>query len=307
MKTGIQTLCLFVLGILFWACESTPGGSESTYEINYVVNDESAKGVEGDSSILAIHVDAITEKGDTMRTTRIQTTPMFMPAAGAVFSDALRGSHVGDSLTIFIPVDSILKGDLKNNPPEVLIGVKKVRHEIKVVDIYNSREEFSEAQQGFRLERRKRIEESMKIYAAAQDSLLQEYFKEKGLTDYVQKTEEGVYYMMKEDGKGDLIQKFDTVQVQYSGYFIDKEAPFDTSQGTTKPFVFPVGTGSVIKGWDIALTLMKPNSRIRVFIPAQYAYGRRGKAPKVGPDKPLIFDIGVVKYFPYKGDQVVSE
>ena len=61
------------------------------------------------------------------------------------------------------------------------------------------------------------------------------------------------------------------------------------------PFVFNVGEGKVIKGWDIGVATMKPGERAVFTIGPEYAYGEKGHPPKIPPNATLIFTIELVQ------------
>ena len=65
----------------------------------------------------------------------------------------------------------------------------------------------------------------------------------------------------------------DTVRVHYTGTLNDGQE-FDSSRGLD-PLTFTLGTGSVIPGFDEAVTGMSVGDEKRVTIPAEEAYGPR--------------------------------
>ena len=65
----------------------------------------------------------------------------------------------------------------------------------------------------------------------------------------------------------------DTVRVHYTGT-LDDGQEFDSSRGL-EPLTFTLGAGSVIQGFDDAITGMSVGDEKRVTIPASEAYGPR--------------------------------
>ena len=90
------------------------------------------------------------------------------------------------------------------------------------------------------------------------------------------------------------------VAVQYSGWLYDAGKPnhkgkrFDASE-PGKPFIFQLGAGRVIKGWDMGVPGMKVGGHRTLVIPSDLAYGRRGAGNKIPPDSTLIFDIELLE------------
>jgi FKBP-type peptidyl-prolyl cis-trans isomerase len=80
------------------------------------------------------------------------------------------------------------------------------------------------------------------------------------------------------------------VGVHYTGTFEDGRK-FDSSRDSGRPLTFAVGTGKVIKGWDMALLHMRVGDRWKVSIPYQLAYGERGNPAGIPPKADLLFDM----------------
>lgn len=50
-------------------------------------------------------------------------------------------------------------------------------------------------------------------------------------------------------------------------------------------------TGSVIKAWDIGVATMKKGEICKLTCRSDYAYGKSGSPPLIGPDSTLIFEV----------------
>ena len=88
--------------------------------------------------------------------------------------------------------------------------------------------------------------------------------------------------------------------VQYTGWLYEAAASdhkgkqFDSSLTRREPFKFPLGTGSVIKGWDQGVAGMKVGESRRLIIPPDLAYGDAGAGGVIPPGATLVFDIELV-------------
>jgi FKBP-type peptidyl-prolyl cis-trans isomerase FkpA len=99
-------------------------------------------------------------------------------------------------------------------------------------------------------------------------------------------------------GTGGIALNGSLVLVNYTGWLYDpargdnKGAMFDTSKGGT-PFVFTIGAGQVIEGWDQGVTGMAVGGLRRLVIPPSLAYGDSRNGP-IPPYATLIFEIELV-------------
>ncbi len=129
--------------------------------------------------------------------------------------------------------------------------------------------------------------EQMKSAERAKSLLVEEaktieaYAADKGLN--VQKTENGLYYVIEQEGTGEATTPGTTMYVNYAGYLLDGTL-FDTSwpeiarannsfqEGRPyEPLSVNVGMGQVIPGWDEGLMLLK--KRLQGQIPDPFSIG----------------------------------
>jgi peptidylprolyl isomerase len=80
------------------------------------------------------------------------------------------------------------------------------------------------------------------------------------------------------------------VKIDYSGWFMDGKM-FDSSFKRATAIEFPLGKGRVIKGWDEGISTMKVGGKRQLRIPADLAYGERGRPPVIPPNSELIFEV----------------
>jgi FKBP-type peptidyl-prolyl cis-trans isomerase len=105
---------------------------------------------------------------------------------------------------------------------------------------------------------------------------------------------DGLEYEIIKPGKGKIAQVGQRVQVHYTGWLNEagkKGKKFDSSVDRRKPFVFGLGQGMVIRGWDEGVAGMKVGEKRTLFIPAALGYGARGAGGVIPPNADLIFDV----------------
>ena len=101
----------------------------------------------------------------------------------------------------------------------------------------------------------------------------------------------GLQYKIITEGTGNTPTADDKVKTHYRGTLIDG-TEFDSSYKRNKPAEFPVK--GVIKGWTEALQLMKVGGKWELYIPADLAYGQRGR-PSIPANSTLIFEIELLE------------
>ena len=95
-------------------------------------------------------------------------------------------------------------------------------------------------------------------------------------------------------GAGDLASKGQSVTVHYTGWLYQDSAQgakFDSSKDRGDPFVFSLGAGMVIKGWDEGVAGMRVGGTRVLIIPAALGYGARGAGGVIPPNATLKFEV----------------
>lgn len=93
-----------------------------------------------------------------------------------------------------------------------------------------------------------------------------------------------------EVGAGAEAQAGQTVTVHYTGWLTDGQK-FDSSKDRNDPFVFGLGQGMVIKGWDQGVVGMKVGGKRKLTIPPELGYGARGAGGVIPPNATLVFEV----------------
>lgn len=102
--------------------------------------------------------------------------------------------------------------------------------------------------------------------------------------------ENGVYYEVLTEGKGEIPADTTRVKVHYEGRLIN-DSIFDSSYKRNEPATF--ACNAVIPGWTNALTHMPVGSKWKVYIPQEQGYAER-EAGIIKPFSCLIFTIDLL-------------
>ena len=92
-------------------------------------------------------------------------------------------------------------------------------------------------------------------------------------------------------GTGKACKKGSKVGMRYIGKLKNGKVFDKNTSGKT--FVFNLGRGEVIKGWDIGVAGMAVGGERRIVIPAPYAYGKQA-LPGIPANSELTFDVKLV-------------
>jgi len=185
--------------------------------------------------------------------------------------------HVGDSATFACNTDSVFKILFRQQKtPEAFDSIDAINFNIKLLSV-KTQEEMQAEQEA--LNEAAKVEESVN--------------RDKYLTDNnitVEPTESGLIFIETKAGTGKMPVEGDKVKVHYTGYLLDG-TKFDSSLDRDQPFIFDLGQGRVIKGWDEGVAMMKIGGKAKLIIPSSIAYGPRGAGGLIPPFSTLVFDV----------------
>jgi FKBP-type peptidyl-prolyl cis-trans isomerase len=98
------------------------------------------------------------------------------------------------------------------------------------------------------------------------------------------------------EGTGEESKAGDKLAVNYTGT-LENGVKFDSSLNPGRtPFVFTVGAGDVIQGWDQGMIGMKVGEQRKLTIPPELGYGAYGAGNGlIPPNSTLIFVVDLLK------------
>lgn len=206
----------------------------------------------------------------------------------------------GDSVVCLVDADALFKNTKSKKPAFIKPG-DKVQYFIKLLSIKTKEQLQKEQQAAFT----KQINEQMAKQKAATEKQMAKdhkemnaWFAKNNLSPL--KTPSGLYYSIKEEGRGEMPIPGDSITMNYTGTLLDGTR-FDSNEDTAfhhvQPFKFVLGRGQVINGWDQGVALLKVGSKATFYIPSPLAYGTQvrpgsGANPKGIPaNSILMFDV----------------
>ena len=109
---------------------------------------------------------------------------------------------------------------------------------------------------------------------------------------------EGVKIIILKEGNGDIAKSGDTVAMNYTGKLADGTI-FDSNVNPkfnhVQPFVFTIGAGQVIRGWDVGIAGMKVGEKRILEINPDYAYGETGAGGVIPPNATISFEVELLQ------------
>ena len=138
------------------------------------------------------------------------------------------------------------------------------------------------------------IEQTRSSAGIANKAAADKFLADNGKLPGVVTTASGLQYKVEKPGAGTPPKATDEVTVNYRGTLLDG-TEFDSSYKRNQPATFTVG--QVIKGWQEALLLMKPGSKVELYIPPSLAYDMNSPPP-IPPGSMLKFEVELLSVKP---------
>ena len=224
--------------------------------------------------------DSLLQESPASNPARAMVQPAGASGFKGSFEDGLRLLSLGDSATIFVPVDSLSKG-AHQLPPFIKKGTD-LKYSVKIVKV-QSRAEFDKDMAATAQKEKVAAEERK----AKLPELIADYISKYGKT--FKTTASGSYYSISQEGTGANPKNGDVCKCLYVGKFLDGKI-FDQSK---QPVDMPIG--QMIPGFNEALTLLKKGGKGTFVIPPQIGYGEQGQGP-IPANSALVFEVEVVDF-----------
>jgi len=176
--------------------------------------------------------------------------------------------HLGDKATLLIPSGLAYgAGGTTGSNGTVVPANTVVRFDVEVID-FN--------------------------FALTDDAIITQYLTTAAITT-AQKQTSGLYYVpVTANPAGVQATAGKTISVLYTGKLMDGTVFDATSLRANKPYDFILGSGSVIKGWDEGIALMRKGEKAILVIPSALAYGPSSPSATVSANSVLRFEVEVV-------------
>lgn len=94
-------------------------------------------------------------------------------------------------------------------------------------------------------------------------------------------------------GSGKIAANGDTLNAHYVG-MLENGTKFDSSYDRGQPIQFVLGSGQLIKGWELGLIGMKEGGKRKLIIPPDLGYGAKGTGNIIPPNATLVFEIELI-------------
>lgn len=288
MKKQIRMATMIVAGAaMLAACGSGDmkgyKQTENGLYYRFEQQDKNAQQVqEGDVLVgeMTIRLDTTVLRTNVGRTERLMPA---IPTYDGVLHEGIMMMHLGDKATFAIEADSMAKFMQPNQMPPMYEKGKgmKFYYEINLQDIV-TKDEFAAEQANYEAEMEKARD--------AEPELIANYVKENNIK--VQPNADGLYVIVKKQGKGTKVAVGRQVAIHYTGRLIDGTV-FDSSVGN-EPLSYVVGQMGLIRGWEEGVMGQPEGTQLQLIIPSAMGYGPQGAGQMIPPYSTLIFDLDIV-------------
>lgn len=276
---------LLIAALIAGGCDSKKfEQSEDGYQYMFINKTDGVKPEDG--SVAVYNLEYKTEKDSLIFDSKKLGEPIAIPCNAEQWSKmgplykALLTTSQGDSIILKIPTKNLFEESFGMKVPPELQDSKEITLYIGVEKIM-PQSEYDQI-----------LAKKADDQVAKDVETIEKYLSDNGIES--QSTPSGLHYVIIEEGTGKQAQAGKKVTVNYTGYLLDG-TKFDSSLDRGEPFVFDLGKGMVIRGWDEGIALLKEGGKTDLYIPSGLAYGIRGAGATIPPNSILKFEVELVK------------
>jgi FKBP-type peptidyl-prolyl cis-trans isomerase FkpA len=208
------------------------------------------------------------------------------------FKDAFKTVHVGDSIVIRIPTDSLMS---KGQAAPFMKKGQFIYQSYTITNAYTTKEQVDSAQKIFMALVQKKDSILAKEQIVKDNKAIDEYLAKNKIATV--KGQLGTYVEILDPGTGNLPDSNQVIMVNYTGKSFEGVA-FDSNTDSSFQHVgpYPVNLArpEVVTGWVDGLKMLKKGAKAKFYVPSALGYGKRGNGEKIKPNENLMFDISVV-------------
>jgi FKBP-type peptidyl-prolyl cis-trans isomerase len=197
------------------------------------------------------------------------------------FEEGLTTMNEGDSVSFIVDAAALFKNFFRAELPIFLKSGEIVKMDVRLNRILNADEYAGKVNEYKALIADRDIEEQRKLQTFLDTN--QTHFSFFG---------SGMYYLPLKQGAGNVAEKGDVVKVQYKGYFLDGRQ-FESTYDRGQPLEFILGEqGQVLKGIELAISLLNEGAKAKFIIPSQLAFGEAGSSTGIVPPySTIIYEV----------------
>ena len=149
------------------------------------------------------------------------------------------------------------------------------------------------------------IERMVNEQLAYENEAIEKYLINNNLE--AERTEEGVYYIISQEGEGDFVSLDDDVLSRFTIKLLNGKVLGTTDEDVAKanglhtesrdysPYEFNLSKPRTLEGWLQVVPKFKEGSKGQMIIPSRFAYGSRGAAGVIPPNATLIYDLEIIE------------
>ncbi|MBA7549036.1 hypothetical protein ES705_41507 [subsurface metagenome] len=191
---------------------------------------------------------------------------------------------IDDSATFIISADEFFNKTLETSLPDFILPMSKMKVSLNIIEI-QTQMEYEMEKEAFM--------NWIEDFGEYEKVVLQQFLKEEKLG--VKPSGSGLFYLKIREGKGEKIEKGDTITINYEGKFLNGKF-FDSTIRRNQPFQFVYGTEwQVVQGLEEAIGMMREGEKSLFILPSDLAFGKKGSSTGIIPPfTSLIFEVEIV-------------
>lgn len=280
----INITCWFAGLLLVSVFSCTNDGysvSNTGLKFRFVEEKEGRKPQTGD--MMRLHLKYKDKDGKTLYDSGILGEAFVLELTAPTFSGGIEEGFAmmgeGDSALFMVPADSVFHKTFQQEMPPQINKGDFLYFEVRLIKVMTKGEFKNELSE----DKKNRIKE--------EEKQIEEYLANNNIV--VKPVENGIYFIVLKEGKGLKPVPGDSVEMSYSGSFLNGEV-FDgtAKKGTNLKYV--LGDGKRLLAWEKAVSSMQEGTVARLILSSPSAYGEQGLGP-VPPNTPVVFDMELLR------------